>query len=139
MFPDPAAAQAALDAWVAHYNTARPHQGIGMATPHERFWRRELPSTAAAQLALEASAVVSEQKRQGEAWVARRVGANGVICMSWQQFSVGKHHAGARVDVHVGPELLHVYLGDDLIKTVVRISRGEVRKKRASVALLADS
>ena len=56
-----------------------------------------------------------------------------MICVSWQQFSVGKHHAGARVDVHVGPELLHVYLGDSLIKTIVRTSRGEVRKKRASV------
>src|SRR3712207_6048905 len=67
----------------------------------------------------------------------RRV--NGVISVSWQQFSVGKHHAGARVDVHVGPELLHVYLADTLIKTVVRNSRGEVRKKRASAGQLTDS
>jgi transposase InsO family protein len=26
-------AQAALDAWVEHYNTERPHQGIGMVPP----------------------------------------------------------------------------------------------------------
>ena len=30
-------AQAALDAWVAHYNTARPHQGIGDRPPADRF------------------------------------------------------------------------------------------------------
>ena len=30
-------AQAALDAWVASYNAERPHQGIGMAVPAERF------------------------------------------------------------------------------------------------------
>jgi hypothetical protein len=35
--------------------------------------------------------------------------------------------------VHVGLELLRVYLADTLIKTIVRTSRGEVRKKRASV------
>jgi Integrase core domain len=31
------AAQAAIDAWVATYNTERPHQSIGMATPAQRF------------------------------------------------------------------------------------------------------
>jgi transposase InsO family protein len=146
VFADPAAAQAALDAWVEHYNTQRPHQGIEMATPHERFWRREQPLPGSPELPVEASAVaatsvavVAQERRAGEAWVARRVGANGVICVSWQQFSVGKHHGGANVDVHVGPELLHVYLADTLIKTVVRNSRGEVRKKRASVAQLTDS
>jgi len=33
-FPE---AQAALDAWVAHYNHERPHQSIGMMAPFERF------------------------------------------------------------------------------------------------------
>jgi hypothetical protein len=74
-----------------------------MATPHERFWRREQPLEAAAELPLQASAVTPERPGKGEAWVARRVGANAVISLSWQQFSVGKHHDGARVDVHVGP------------------------------------
>ncbi len=140
MFADPATAQAALDAWFEHYNTQRPHQGTAMATPHERFWRREQSASSSPELSVNVSAVaasspevVAQQRREGEAWVARRVGANGVICVSWQQFSVGKHHAGASVDVHVGPELLHVYLADTLLKTVVRNSRGEVRKKRASL------
>lgn len=30
-------AQAALDLWVEHYNTERPHQGIGMVPPLRRF------------------------------------------------------------------------------------------------------
>ena len=29
--------QAALDLWVAHYNTERPHQGIGDVPPAQRF------------------------------------------------------------------------------------------------------
>jgi transposase-like protein len=31
------AAQAAIDAWVATYNTQRPHQSLGMRTPSQRF------------------------------------------------------------------------------------------------------
>ena len=79
---------------MVHYNTQRPHQGIAMATPHERFWRREQPPAAAAELVLDASAVaatspamVVQERREGEAWVARRVGTNGVISVSWQQLA----------------------------------------------------
>jgi transposase InsO family protein len=74
VFPDPASAQAALDAWVEHYNTQRPHQGIAMATPHERFWRRQQPSAAAPELVLDVSAVaasspeaVAQERREGDA------------------------------------------------------------------------
>lgn len=36
-FEDLREAQAAVDAWVADYNTIRPHQALGMACPVERF------------------------------------------------------------------------------------------------------
>jgi transposase InsO family protein len=36
-FKDLAHAQAAIDGWVAKYNTARPHQGLDMAVPASRF------------------------------------------------------------------------------------------------------
>ncbi len=42
-FADLVTAQAAIDGWVSEYNTTRPHQGIGMAAPAQRF------STAAAR------------------------------------------------------------------------------------------
>jgi hypothetical protein len=54
-----------------------------------------------------------------------------VISVSWQQFSVGKHHGGELVDVHVTDRLLEVWAGNDLIKTLVRASGSEIRKKRA--------
>ena len=73
---------------------------------------------------------VAGGERSGDDWVARRVGANGVVCVSWQQVSVGKRHAGARCDVHVTDELLQCWVGNELCKTVARTSRGEVRKKR---------
>jgi transposase InsO family protein len=37
-FADLPTAQAELDAWVAGYNTSRPHQGNGMVAPAERFF-----------------------------------------------------------------------------------------------------
>jgi hypothetical protein len=56
-----------------------------------------------------------------------------VVCVSWQQVCVGVSHAGQHVDVHVGDQLLQIWSGPELIKTVTRTSRGEVRKKNASV------
>jgi transposase InsO family protein len=118
-------AQQALDEWVAYYNTARPHQSLDMTTPAQRF-------TAAPSMApLDATPADRHQDRDGTDWVSRRVGANGVVCVAWQQVSVGRHYAGARCDVHVDGELLRFWIGDDLVKTAARTSRGEVRNKRA--------
>lgn len=122
-------AQQALDEWVAEYNTARPHQSLDDATPAERFFARQAGPLA--ERPVELGALRSE--RSGEAWVSRHVSANGVICVSWQQICVGASHAGANVDVEVGEQLLQIWRGDELIKTVQRTSRGEVRKKKASV------
>ena len=44
VFADLATAQAELDAWVAEYNTRRPHSSIGMVPPIERFSRRPQPT-----------------------------------------------------------------------------------------------
>jgi hypothetical protein len=122
-------AQQALDEWVAEYNTARPHQSLDDATPAERFFARQAGPLA--ERPVELGALRSQ--RRGEAWVSRHVSANGVICVSWQQICVGTSHAGANVDVDVGEQLLQIWRGDELIKTVQRTSRGEVRKKKASV------
>jgi len=71
------------------------------------------------------------ERRTGDDWISRRVASNGVISVSWQPFSVGKHHSGEIVDVHVTDRLLEVWAGNDLIKTLIRESGGEIRKKRA--------
>lgn len=118
------AAQRALDEWVDYYNTARPHQSLDMATPAQRF----TPAAAAVSPAAPARAGA---QRTGDDWVSRRVCANGIVCVSWQQVCVGRHYAGARCDVHVDGDLLRFWIGDDLVKTAARTSRGEVRNKRA--------
>jgi hypothetical protein len=64
--------------------------------------------------------------------VSRKVAANGVVCVGYQQVSVGKHLAGWACDVLVTPSLLQFWVGDQLMKTVARTSTGEIRKKHAA-------
>ena len=118
-------AQQALEEWVEDYNTSRPHQSLHMATPAERF-------SAAAPAAAPSTSTTPHHDRTGAGWVSRRVCANGIVCVSWQQVSVGRHHAGQRCDVHVDGELLRFWIGEDLVKTAARTSHGEVRNKRAA-------
>jgi hypothetical protein len=114
------AAQQALDEWVADYNTARPHQSLQMATPAGRF--RAGPPPAAPS-----TSTTARTDRTGAGWISRRVCANGVF---WQQVSVGRHHLGARCDVHVDGELIRFWIGHGLVKTAARTSRGEVQNQR---------
>jgi transposase InsO family protein len=121
------AAQQALDEWVEDYNIGRPHQSLNMDTPAARFSAVPSLSTAAAS----APAGVGPDRSGGD-WVSRRVCANGVVSVSWQQVSVGRHHAGDRCDVHVDGDLLRFWIGDDLVKTAARTSTGTVRNKKAA-------
>ena len=119
-------AQQALDEWVQDYNTRRPHQSLGMDTPAVRF-RPGIAVSAAAPVV-----AVAGPDRIGGDWVSRRVCANGIVSVSWQQVCVGRHHAGARCDVHVDGELLRFWIGEELVKTAARTSGGTVRKKKAA-------
>jgi transposase InsO family protein len=118
-------AQQALDEWVGYYNTVRPHQAIAMVPPAERF------SAGVTVAAVASPSSAAGTDRGGDDWVSRRVTTNGVVSVAWQQVSVGAHHVGSRCDVHVDGDLLRFFIGDDLVKTAARTSRGEVRNKRA--------
>lgn len=120
------AAQAALDEWVADYNTDRPHQALKMDTPAARF----SPAATAPPQVPSTAAVSSE--RSGDDWISRKVTTNGVVCVSWQQVSVGRHYAGSRCDVHVDGDLLRFWIGEELVKTAARTSTGTVRNKKAA-------
>lgn len=100
-----------------------------MASPAQRFLAGIPEPVAGMEFSAESMVV----ERDPEAWVARRVAANGIVCVNWQQVSVGKHRAGDNVDVHVQEKILQIWSGSELLKTVVRTSEGQVRKKKASV------
>jgi transposase InsO family protein len=125
-------AQGELDEWVTYYNTVRPHQGIGMVVPAERFGRHpdalEEPSV---RLSLQLPTLGPD--RSGPEWVARRAGSNGVVSVNWQQVCLGRAAAGRNIDVHVGAEVMQFWDGAELLKTAVRQRTGPVRKRRASI------
>jgi hypothetical protein len=96
-----------------------------MATPAQRF----TPATCATTPPLTPGPAGAD--RTGDDWVSRRVCSNGIVCVSWQQVCVGRHHAGAQCDVHVDGNLLRFWIGDEPVKTAARTGRDEVRNKRA--------
>jgi transposase InsO family protein len=132
VFPSLAAAQAELDDWVEDYNTRRPHQALGMATPAQRFWRED-PAPVTALRPLSDRRHRPTDDRPDGFWVARRASAVGVVCVNWQQICLGVAAAGHNIDVWVTEQVLQFYDGDHLLRTQQREHRGEVRKKRASI------
>jgi len=120
-------AQKELDDWVDDYNTERPHRSLDMATPIERFFKRS--DSGAPELPVDLR--VLDDDRSGQDWVSRTVSVVGTISVSNQVFSLGKHRAGHIIDVHVREQPLEAWDGPELIKTVLRNSTGEVRKKKA--------
>ncbi len=115
-------AQKALDAWVVGYNNERPHQSIGMATPAERFAVRSGPEP---DIPPPSPGPPSGQR------ITRRVSGNGFIWVQNQHVHVGRRLAYRRVTVHVDSHMLHVYVGKEHTKTVLRKFREEVRFARA--------
>jgi len=115
-------AQEALDEWVSYYNTQRPHQALADATPDSRFHAgNDHPQRR----------LTPRPERNGEQWVSRRVASNGLVSVGYQQVSVGKHFGGSACDVLVTDGLLQFWVGNELLKTVARTSKGAVRKLHA--------
>src|SRR3954451_6291257 len=130
VFASLALAQAELDEWVADYNTNRPHQGMAMATPAERFFDHD-PAPVTELRSPPSSGRPSPTRPEGT-WVPRRASAVGVVCVSWQQVCLGVAAAGHSIDVWVTDQVLQFYDGDHLLRTEKRTSTGEVRVKRST-------
>jgi transposase InsO family protein len=119
-------AQEALDEWVNDYNTRRPHQALGDATPESRFHSENG----------EVRHQLRHPERDGEQWVSRRVAPNGIVCVDSQHISVGKNYGGNTCDVLVSDGLFQFWVGNELLRTVARTTPGaEVRKKHAELTL----
>ena len=123
-FPSLEAAQAKLDAWVADYNTTRPHQALEMATPAERFRLAPVAKT-------DVSVPTDAAEDHAGQWVLRRVASNGYVSVDNQAFSVGNAFKTELVDVFVDETTIQVWSKNHLIKTVARVRSGPVRKVRA--------
>jgi transposase InsO family protein len=124
--------QLLLDRFRSHYNRERPHQGIGNATPAERY--RPGPS-AAAPLGELALAEADRRPDYPSHSLLRKVWRNGVVSYDGMAITLGKRYAGALVRIVEVGELVHAYLGDELIRVLApdrtkRCQKLGKRKKR---------
>jgi transposase InsO family protein len=127
--------QAALDAWVADYNTARPHQSCGGRPPAERF-RLAGRNRAAVQddPAPRPAAPAAGTKRP--AGVSRWVNAHGKISLGGFTYAAGASYAGEPVEVVAAGGLVDIVHAGVVIATHAQRFRPDQadRAPRARVA-----
>ncbi len=141
-FADLPAAQAAVDAWVHTYNTARPHQALDMAFPASRFRPNPQPEATTvvavqvpdaepellaeplpAALFVPASAQAMEFET-----VVTASGHVGVLPRV-QRVRLGKEHAGHRVRVWVDELTIHISLDGEVVKSAAsRLGAEDLRE-----------
>jgi Integrase core domain len=103
--------QAALDAWVAEYNTARPHQSCGGRPPAERFRladRSVTPDDSAVAPVPAPVAAPSGAAAQRPPGVSRWVNARGKISLAGFSYHVGASYAGEPVEVIASGGLVEI-------------------------------
>jgi hypothetical protein len=120
IFVDLDQAQAAIDAWVHHYNHERPHQGIGMVTPFERFQLADPEPFEAPTFEPAAPSAT------------RVVGRNGRISFAGHAYQVGVWLAGETVDISVDEGIVSVTHRDVLVGT--HAQRHPADKQAAALA-----
>jgi transposase InsO family protein len=128
------AAQDALDAWVAEYNTVRPHQALDMATPASRFTHRpsavdggwqELPLRLPAEVIALPGGFAPAQEAGAVAVgavpvaveVERIVPPSGNLTACGRQVWLGRPRTGQQVTVWASATTMHVFIGEELVKT----------------------
>ena len=106
--------QELLDGFRHHYNTERPHQGIGNLTPIERY--RHVPPV------LEGPISIGIDKHGEPIYpprsIVRKVTSVGNIGYQNAQITIGKRFRGARVRVIDVDALTHIYWGEELVRVL---------------------
>jgi Integrase core domain len=149
-FPHLTAAQTAVDAWRAEYNTTRPHQSLDMAIPASRFSSAPAVSADGLELRLPAGLTsvpavdpvepISEDSKQMPSAplglaveIDRVVPASGNLAVRGQQFWLGPDRAGTRITLWADATVVHLFLGGQRLKSLAsRLSPEDLRR------LLAD-
>jgi transposase InsO family protein len=110
--------QAALDAWVDHYNTERPHQALGMRPPIDRF--ALAPQTPSAAQVLEPPSppvdpVVPAPLVVRLPGVQRWVDSHGLISLAGFRYRVPIVLAGEPVEAVAAEHLVRIFHRDVLV------------------------
>lgn len=105
--------QLLLERFQTHYNEERPHQGIADLTPLERY------AGSARAGVLDAPALApGEEPSYPPRSIVRAVAANGVFAYGGSHINIGVRFAGARVRIVESGELVRVYYGEKLVRSL---------------------
>jgi transposase InsO family protein len=121
--------QTALDGWVVHYNTERPHQAVGMCPPADRFQlaQKVLPAAVADDHNPSdpepSPAATAEQTRPPG--VSRWVDQAGQVSLAGFRYPVGRVFAGEPVEVVVTGGLVEIVHAGVLVATQVQHRRSD--------------
>jgi hypothetical protein len=126
VFNDITDAQAQLDAWVEHYNHDRPHQGIGMVAPWERF---RLANVEPVEPTVPIEPADTEASMPPAA--TRKVGRTGTISFASVRYKAGVWLAGETVQVVCDGGLVHIHHRGVMIATHAR--RHDLSKQQAGL------
>jgi transposase InsO family protein len=130
--------QAALDAWVEEYNTARPHQSCGGRPPAERFRLADRSVTADDSAAAPQSPPAAPPPAAGRRppGVSRWVNAHGKISLAGFSYHAGASYAGEPVEVVASGGLVDILHAGVVIVTHAQRFRPDQadRAPRAPVA-----
>lgn len=130
-FADLPTAQAAVDAWVHTYNTARPHQALDMATPASRFRPNPPPepTVVAAAASLEEPSIAADPAAPITMLIPTSappmefetvVAASGLVGVlpRVQRVRLGKEYAGRRARVWADEQTVHIVIDGQLVRSV---------------------
>jgi transposase InsO family protein len=140
-FADLPAAQAAVDAWRQEYNTTRPHQALGMASPAERFTSAKdskaerllplrlpailspVPATGGSQdtsqtPAPRSAAAAVRAYDSGPVEFERVVPPSGNMEAAGRQFWLGPRRAGQVITFWADTDVIHLTTGGLRVKSV---------------------
>jgi transposase InsO family protein len=127
VFPSLEEAQADLGAWVAFYNSERPHQGIGMVPPAERFTGENLEKFEPL-LPQEDEAPDVELGPHGRR-ARRKVSANGRMRLAGGDYTVGRFLGGETVEAEFGADgLVSIFHHGVLVATLARKHQKEAEE-----------
>jgi hypothetical protein len=114
--------QGALDAWVGHYNTERPHQALGMRPPLERFQLADPKPDAGVEVMHEPALVLAERPVVEPATpivrlpgVQRWVDQHGLISLGGFRYRVPIVLAGEPVEAVAADHLVRIFHREVLV------------------------
>lgn len=128
-------AQAQLDAWVHRYNCERPHQGIGMVPPVQRF---DLAQASSRPVIVTDTTIDEPDPEAGPVGraVTRKVDSRGLVSFAATRYRAGAWLAGQTVEITIDRGLVRIYHHRRLIETHARRHRpaNEARSLRHKTA-----